>query len=265
MTDKQLGVSDPAATETVDPKNEKSGGNEPAVTETVDPKNEKSGVSEPAATETVDPKNVKSGVNEPAATETVDPEVEKPGVQDKVADRKRARVQLSISVRSLLIGAVIAALVVAVGVLTWLYVGGQHKLDAQARQSENRAHAEKVALDYATNAAAMNFQDLNGWKVKLVAGTSPELKDRLSKAADQMEQILVPLQWNSTARPLAAKVRSSTGSVYVVDSFVSVLTKTAQGPDPLQSTATYSITIDSSKGWQITDVGGIGAALEGGR
>ena len=205
------------------------------------------------------------GAQEPTAAESGDPEIEKPGVDDKRADRKRARLQLSVSVRSLLIGAVIAALVVAVGVLAWLYVGEQRKLDAQARQSENATHAEKVALDYAANAAAMNFQDLNGWKAKLVAGTSPELKERLSKAADQIEQVLVPLQWNSTARPLAAKVRSSTGSVYIVDSFVSVLTKTAQGPDPLQSTATYSVTIDSSKGWQITDVGGIGAAVEGGR
>jgi len=42
-----------------------------------------------------------------------------------------------------------------------------------------------------------------------------------------------------------------------------VMTKTAQGPDPLQSTATYSVTIDSNKDWQITDVGGIGAAVEG--
>ncbi len=245
MTDKKPGVQEPAATKSVDPEIEKPG------------------VQEPAATETVDPEIEKSGVQEPAATETADPEKEKPGIQDELADRKRARLQLSISVRSLLIGAVIAALVVAVGVLAWLYVGEQRKLDAQARQSENTAHAEKVAFDYAANAAAMNFQDMNAWKVKLVAGTSPELKERLTKAADQMEQILVPLQWTSTARPLAAKVRSRNGSVYIVDSFVSVLTKTAQGPDPLQSTATYSITIDSSKDWQITDVGGIGAALEG--
>ena len=77
-----------------------------------------------------------------------------------------------------------------------------------------------------------------------------------------MEQILVPLQWNSTAHPLVAKVRSDTGGVYVVDCFVSVLTKTVQAPEPLQSTATYSITIDSSKNWQITDVGGVGAVVE---
>jgi Mce-associated membrane protein len=236
---------------------------EPAVTEPNDPEIENTKGNEPAANESDGPEKAKPGVDELAETETVGTEGGKPGSQDKHEERTRARLQLSIPVRGLVIGALVAALVVAVGVLASLYIGERHKLDAQARQSENIAHAEKAALDYATNAAAMNFQDLNGWKAKLVAGTSPELKDRLSKAADQMEQILVPLQWNSTARPLAAKVRSSTGNVYIVDSFVSVLTKTAQGPDPLQSTATYSVTVDSSKDWQITDVGGIGAALGG--
>lgn len=203
-----------------------------------------------------------SDVHEPAASEA-DMDIEKPEVEDKPADRTRARRQVSISVRSLLLIAVIAALVAGVGVLGWLYIGAQRKIDAQIHQSENRAHAERVALDYAVNAAAMKAEDLKAWKGKLVAGTSPELKEKLSKAADEMEQILVPLQWNSTAQPLAAKVRSNAGSVYVVDSFVSVLTKTAQGPEPLQSTATYSITVDSSKDWQITDVGGIGSAIAG--
>jgi hypothetical protein len=176
--------------------------------------------------------------------------------------KKSRRVQLSVSLRSAVIAVVIAALVCAVCVLAWFYVAAQGRLDEQVRQSENNRHAEKVALQYAGEAAAMNYQDLNKWKDKLVAGTSPELKDKLSKAATSMEQILVPLQWNSTARPLAAKVRTVTGKTYVVDSFVSVLTKTAQASEPLQSTATYSVTIDSSKDWQITDVGGVGDALE---
>lgn len=168
------------------------------------------------------------------------------------------RLRLSISVPGLFI----AALVCVCGVLGWLYIGAQGKLHAQARQSETNRHAEKVALDYAVNAAEMNFKDLNAWKVKLVAGTSPELKEKLTKAADQMEQIMVPLEWTSTARPLAAKVRSDTAGVVVVDCFVSVLTKTVQGPEPLQSTATYSVTIDSTKNWEISDVGGIGAVVE---
>jgi hypothetical protein len=76
-----------------------------------------------------------------------------------------------------------------------------------------------------------------------------------------MEQILAPLQWNSTAVPLVAKVRSRTNGIYVVDTFVGVETKTVQAPDGLQSTATYSITIDGSHDWQISEVGGIGSVV----
>lgn len=170
--------------------------------------------------------------------------------------------RVSVSVRSVVIGAVVAVVVGVVGVLGWLYAGARHDLDVLTRQAANNAHAEKVALDYAVNAAEMNFKDINGWKGKLVAGTAPELKGRLTKAADDMEQILVPLEWASTARPLAAKVRSETGGIYAVDCFVSVLTKTIQATEPLQSTATYSVTVDSSHDWQISDVGGIGAVAE---
>lgn len=178
-------------------------------------------------------------------------------------DAKPVRqLRLAISLRSLLAAALAVALAGAVGALTWLYVGAQHKLDAQARQSEANVHAEKVALDYAVNAAEINFRDLQAWKVRLVAGTGPELKEKLTKAGQEMEQILVPLEWSSTAHPLVAKVRSETGGVYVVDCFVSVLTKTIQGPEPLQSTATYSVTVDSNNNWQINDVGGIGSVVE---
>jgi Mce-associated membrane protein len=195
-----------------------------------------------------------------AENDSVEPPVE--DNFDEKRSKKSVRLQVTMSLRTFVITAVIVALVAAAGVLAWLYIGAQRKLDAQTHRSENNAHAEKIALDYAVNAAQMNFQDLNGWKVKLVAGTSPELKEKLTKAAESMEQILVPLQWTSTARPLLAKVRSDTGGAYVVDSFVSVLTKTVQAPDALQSTATYSITIDSAKNWQISDVGGLGAMVE---
>jgi Mce-associated membrane protein len=198
---------------------------------------------------------------DPADSQLEEESEDQPEIEHKLQGRKPRRLQLSISLRNLVIAVVIATLVGAVGVLAWLYIGAQHKVDDLARQSENKAHAESIALHYAVEAAAMNYEDLDAWKAKLVAGTSPELNEKLTKAATSMEQILVPLQWNSTARPLAAKVRSVIGGTYVVDSFVSVRTKTAQAPEPLQSTATYSVTIDSSKDWQITDVGGVGDAL----
>jgi Mce-associated membrane protein len=181
---------------------------------------------------------------------------------EEVAARpSKAPRRVSVTLRTVIVTVVICLLAGAAGVLGWLYIGDQGKLAAQAREANNRQRAEEISTDYAVNAAEMDYQDFNTWKVKLVNGTSPELKDKLTKAADSMEQVLAPLQWKSTAKPLAAKVRSSAGGIYTVDSFVSVLTKTMQAPDGLQSTATYSITIDSNNDWQITDVGGIDSAL----
>lgn len=195
------------------------------------------------------------------AAEPADEDVVDAGADEALTDtkpRRRPR-SISISIRSLAIAAVIAILAAAFGTSTWLYIGAQGRLGAQARESADNARAEKIALDYAVQAATMDFKDLQAWKVKLVAGTSPELNNKLSGAAKSMEQILVPLQWTSTAQPLVAKVRSRTGGLIVVDCFVSVQTKTVQAPDALQSTATYSITIDTHNNWLITDVGGIGA------
>jgi len=175
--------------------------------------------------------------------------------------RKASSRRVSLSVRTLVMATAFLALLATVAVMTWLYFGERGKVEAQLRQADNVQHAEQIALDYAVNAATMNFQDLNTWKVKLVNGTTPSLHDQLTKAATSMEQLLVPLEWNSTAQPLVAKVRSETNGIYVVDTFVSVLTKTTQAPDNLQSTATYSITIDSKNNWQISDVGGIGAVV----
>lgn len=175
---------------------------------------------------------------------------------------KPSRRQVSFTVRGLVVAGLVVALAVATGVLAWSYIGAEQRLHNLDQEAQYKARAEQTALNYATNAAAMNFRDMDGWKAKLVAGTSPELKDRLNKAATSMEQLLVPLQWSSTAQPLVAKVRSESAGTYVVDSFVSVLTKTTQAPEGLQSTATYSVTIDSNKDWQITDVAGISALTQ---
>ena len=180
----------------------------------------------------------------------------------KTAEPKAPR-QLSVSVRTLAVGTVLAALVLAVGVLSWLYLDARGELTAAASRDADRERAQQVAIDYAVGAARMDHRDLSDWKIRLVAGASPELSARLGEAADSMEQILTPLRWESTAKPVAAIVRSEAGDRYVVDAFVSVLTKTAQAPQGLQSTATYSITVDPQRGWAITDVGGIDAALGG--
>jgi Mce-associated membrane protein len=174
--------------------------------------------------------------------------------------KKRGR-QLSISLRSFLVVLVVMCLAVATAAMTWLYLGQRSKAEAAFQQTENDRHAEQVAMDYAVNAAVMDYHDLGPWKQNLVKGTTPELTDKLTKAAKEMEQILLPMQWASTAKPLAAKVHSRDNGLYVVDAFVSVMTKTVQAGDGLQSTATYSVTIDPKNAWHITDVGGIASMV----
>lgn len=173
----------------------------------------------------------------------------------------RAARRISFSVRGLLVTATIVGLIAAVGVMTWLYLGEKGTVDDLHRQAGDTAHAEQIAIDYAVNAALMDFKDLGPWKQKLVAGTTPELGEKLTKAANAMEQIILPLEWISTAKPIAAKVRTNENGIYIVDAFVSVMTKTVQAADSLQSTATYAVTIDSNNDWRISDVGGIAAVV----
>lgn len=141
------------------------------------------------------------------------------------------------SLRSLTVGMLMLAMVAIAATMTWLYIDERNVVQTQHTAAANSARAEQIALDYAVNAAAMNYQELNAWKAKLVNGTTPELHDKLAKAANSMEQLLVPLQWASTSKPLVAKARPQGNGIYVVDTFVSVLTKTTQAPDTLQSTA----------------------------
>jgi Mce-associated membrane protein len=211
--------------------------------------------STPDAAETSKPDDaVDSG-----RTAEVSPKRDDQDDQEASTKREASPRRVSLSVRTLVVATLFAVLLAALGAMAWLYFGERTKVEAQLRQTDNDRHAEQIALDYAVNAATMNFQDLNTWKGKLVNGTTPNLREKLTKAATSMEQLLVPLEWTSTAQPLVAKVRSDTNGVYVVDTFVSVQTKTTQAPDRLQSTATYSITINSKDNWQISDVGGIGA------
>jgi Mce-associated membrane protein len=186
------------------------------------------------------------------------------GAYSEIAEEKstiaHAR-RVSISVRALAVVTLIVISIAVAGVTTWLYIGAKSKYDDKVHQADNDKHAEQLALDYAVGAAIMDYKDLGPWKSNLVKGTTPELKEKLSKAAAEMEQILLPLQWSSTAAPLAAKVQSDTNGIYVVEAFVSVMTKTVQAADNLQSTATYNISIDSKNGWQISDVGGIAAVV----
>lgn len=204
-------------------------------------------------------KEVSSETDDQHETVPTDPTLDTEETQPtEKASRRR---QVSLSVRGLIVALVMGLLVATAAVFGWLYMDANDKRAAQAAQTADYQRAEDTAAKYAVSAAEMNYKDFGAWKENLVAGTSPGLRDKLLQASDSMEQVLAPLQWQSTAKPLATKVRSDVAGVYTVDSFVSVLTKTMQAPEGLQSTATYSVTVDSNADWQITDVGGIDAAL----
>ncbi|WP_280426648.1 hypothetical protein [Nocardia carnea] len=170
--------------------------------------------------------------------------------------------EATISLKTLVAAGCVVLTVAVIAVLGWRVYDVSAELDSLRAGAADNAHAEKVALDYATGAAEMNFQDLAAWRTRLTTGTSPALTGRLTQAATSMEQIIVPLQWVSTAQPVAAKVRSADNGVYSVDCFVSILTKNSQAPEGIQSTATYQLSLDSRNDWAVTEIGGVGAALE---
>jgi len=155
------------------------------------------------------------------------------------------------------------AMAVVIGVLSYLFAAESGTVSDNEAAAADRNRAEEIALDYAAGAAEMDFRELSAWRERLTNGTSPQMADKLTEASTAMEQVITPLQWVSTSRPIAAKVLSEDDGVYTVAAFVGVLTKNAQAPDGVQSTATYNVIIDKKQDWKITDVAGIDADVTG--
>lgn len=159
------------------------------------------------------------------------------------------------------LASLVVVLAVVVGILAWLLADSRSDVADAGQAREQTARAEQVALDYAVGAAEMNYGDLQGWQSRLVAGTSEEMAERLTRAAESMEQIIVPLQWVSTASPIAAKARMAEDGNLTVNAFVSVSTKNSQAPEGINSTAAYQLRIDPED-WTIVDVSDFSTALE---
>ncbi|WP_198602140.1 hypothetical protein [Rhodococcus opacus] len=168
-----------------------------------------------------------------------------------------------IRVRSFIVALVLLAMIGSIGMLGWQLHAKTDDLNSMRDNANARSHAEQVALDYSTGAAQMDFRDLASWRSRLTSGTSDELADRLTHAASSMEQIITPLQWVATAKPVAAKVVSENNGSYTVTAFVKVLTTNSQAPDGIDSTASYQLTVDGRDNWKISDIGGDDASLGG--
>ncbi|QIS15654.1 hypothetical protein [Nocardia arthritidis] len=116
---------------------------------------------------------------------------------------------------------------------------------------------EQLATGYAVGAAAVDYQDIDGWVARLKANTTAQLASKFDTTAIQLRDIVVPLRWKSTATAISSKVISVVGGTYKVNVFLNVHTTNAQSPGGNESTVTYTVTLDRALGWKVTDVGGL--------
>ncbi len=194
-------------------------------------------------------------------TETVSStvELEKPAppTPRKAAPPKEIRLS------TVLTGVVITALVLGLSLFAALWLSARGDLrDRDARASEDK-HAEQLATDYALGASTIDHKNISAWFTNLKANTVPQLAAKFDATAPQLEQILLPLQWKSSATPLTAVVTSESAGIRKVNVFLNVNSASAQTPQGTQTTVTYAVTIDENAGWKITDVGGLDGALPG--
>ncbi|WP_245745768.1 hypothetical protein [Nocardia altamirensis] len=166
-----------------------------------------------------------------------------------------------LEIATLVRGAVIAVLVIAVAVLSVFLVLARDDLADSAAAAAADRHAEQVATDYAIGASTIDYADLNTWVAKLKANTSPALSGKFDAVGPKMGELLTPLKWTSTATPVTATVSARNNGVYTVNVFVNLSVSNVQNPKAAFVTATYTVTVDANAGWKITEVGGLGGAL----
>jgi Mce-associated membrane protein len=191
---------------------------------------------------------------------TLEKEDEKVAVPDVAAPATRGRT-VSLRLSTVLTVLTVAALVVIACVLAWLLHTANTDLQTRDATAADNQRAEQIATDYAVGASTIDFKDFPTWLGKLKANTAPTLSNKFDATAPKLQEILTPLQWTSTATPIAAKVMSESGGLYQVDVFLNVTSTSAQTPQGGQTTVTYNITVDTNTDWKITDVGGMVGAL----
>lgn len=111
-------------------------------------------------------------------------------------------------------------------------------------------------MEYAIGASTIDYRDPKAWQDKLKANVSPELAAQFDATAPQLEQIILPLQWTSTATPIQAAVTSESDGIYRVNAFIDVDATSVQNREGGRTTVTYTVTLEKNADWRITEVGG---------
>ena len=198
----------------------------------------------------------------------------KPAVEDDDIERERSDTSgrrglaspAGSTVTTVVATVAVIAVVAAIGIVGYLFLDTRNELSSVTNAQADRSQAEKVAGEYAAGAAAMDFRDLGPWRASLVKGVSPELKAKMDAAGGAMTQLLVPLQWASTATVSDTVVTSQSGPIYKVNAYVKTDVSNIQHPDGgYVSLNLWTVTLDKDKGWQVTDSGGDSALLNASR
>ncbi|WP_278263067.1 hypothetical protein [Nocardia sp. AG03] len=151
----------------------------------------------------------------------------------------------------------LVTLTLATATFAWLYLAARGTIaERDARAADDR-HVTQLATDYAVGASTIDYREVPAWLGRLKTGTTGQLATKFDATAPQLEQILLPLQWTSTATPLSAAVVSESGGVYRVNAYLDVVSTSAQTPEGTRATVAYALTIDRGAGWRITEVGGL--------
>lgn len=156
---------------------------------------------------------------------------------------------------------ILLALAITFGVL---WTNSSDDLSSVRAQQANDSKAEKIAGEYAVAASTFDYKNLAPWKTALQTGVSDQLKPKFDSAVNVLNPLLQQLQWVSTSKLLASVVSRRDGNTYNVQVFVGMNSTSSQFPNGMNSTATYTVTLDKASNWTITDVGGIGSGLPGG-
>lgn len=180
---------------------------------------------------------------------------------ESIPDTRPEGRSVSIPVSTILWTTATATLAIIAVALAGFLISARGDLADRDAVAADNARAEQVASDYAVGASTVDFADFNAWVSRLKANTAPTLSNKFDATAPKLQEVLTPLQWTSTAQPVAAKVMSESGGVFQVNVFINVASTNAQNPTGAQTTVTYHVTVDRNADWKITDVGGTGAAL----
>ncbi len=180
------------------------------------------------------------------------------GKDEGKKEERRSRLSdssVTFSMRSLLIGGLITALIAALVVFVVRDVSARSDLRALETDQADRATAERIAGEYAVDAATLDYDDLTPWVSAMRKGVSPELSRKYEVIGQAMEQILTPLRMKTTAELVTANTEDVAGEVYRVVAVVNVNTTTVQNPAGGSTVAVYTLVLDRDQDWLITDVG----------